>query len=79
MMRCCDGDTYVRADNPRYDDNAIGVRHKTPIGRQFNKLEFLGFLTDEPPRPEAWAVCCFDCDAVLAVVTGPREEVFADL
>lgn len=28
---------------------------------------------------ESWAVCCLDCDAVLAVVDAPREEVFAEL
>lgn len=32
----------------------------------------------EPGR-ESWAVLCLDCERVLAVVDGPREEVFADL
>lgn len=28
---------------------------------------------------ESWAVLCLDCERVLAVVDGPREEVYADL
>lgn len=27
----------------------------------------------------SWAVLCLDCDRCLAVVDGPREEVYADL
>lgn len=27
----------------------------------------------------SWAVLCADCDTCLAVVDGPREEVYADL
>lgn len=28
---------------------------------------------------DSWAVLCNECDECLAVVNGPRDEVFADL
>lgn len=70
MMRCCEGETYVRANDPGpqpsgFDVALIGWSHRD---------------TRVPTRQpaESWAVCCFDCDAVLAVVDGvPREEVYA--
>lgn len=33
----------------------------------------------QPNGTASWAVLCADCDRVLAVVDGPRDEVYADL
>lgn len=64
MRRCCEGETYARPE---------GDRMVTERG-----------MTDAalPPRhlDTSWAVCCFDCGAVLALVNGvEREEVYAEL
>ncbi len=34
---------------------------------------------DPKTREKSWAVVCVDCGRVLAVVDGPREEVYSDL
>lgn len=37
------------------------------------------YVQQNGPTRLSWAVLCCDCDKVLAVVDGPREEVYADL
>lgn len=64
MTRCCHGDTYVVPDGPPRNTEQ-GLR--SPNGLSPN------------PEPESWAVLCADCDKCLAVVDGPRDEVYADL
>lgn len=77
MMRCCEGETYVRPDGPRYDEPGIGVASKVPMGSRILWVATHLNGYQDRPSPESWAVCCFDCGAVLAVVDGPREEVYA--
>lgn len=37
------------------------------------------YAQPNPGSRESWAVLCLDCDRCLAVVDGPREEIYADL
>lgn len=66
MMRCCDGSTYVVPNGPGRCSPGTGQAEQIP------QRMALG----DPP---SWAVLCVTCEAVLAVVDGPRDEVYADL
>lgn len=70
MIRCCSGDTYVVPNGPR-DSTTLTMAGPSPKGVPLASLR---------PHPvESWAVLCSDCEQVLAVVDGRRDEVYADL
>lgn len=68
MTRCCHGDTYVVPNGPSRADAK---------GRSKDSARFK--YAGEPQESPSWAVLCSGCDKCLAVVDGPREEVYADL
>lgn len=72
MKRCCDGSTYVLPN---------GADRRTPVlSRDTRGRLNAATVTDrQSPSEASWAVLCDGCDAVLAVVDGPREEVYSDL
>lgn len=74
MMRCCSGETYVQPNG--------SSRRTTSHPVEMNKAHhnaWRGQDLDPETENPSWAVLCWDCDRVLAVVDCPREEVYADL